>query len=402
MLELQLNDLYWVGKKVGRGGFATVRLARHHSSEKEAVLKIIPKVCAGRSYQEHIVEAGMFETAMSMTREQPQRNIVRYLDLLESPERYYVLMERLEGLQLTDALASKKWGQGSARAATLDILTALRHLHTVVGIYHRDLKLENLQYRSKDGLCAVSDEQDERPFGDLVLFDFGLARFVDQEWDGGYTGTKLYTAPEVSLELSREPSERAATGGYSPAVDLWAAGLILYVFVASTFPFDEDDVWETEYEKTTQTAIQHLDDDFSKMGSSIPRTLLDGLLNPDPEHRLDACAALEDPWLTRSWSMPPAVLLEPAEGTRTTRAGSEAGEEEAAGEEDCTPKATGTKPKAFDSKLFLAVEGGRRTRPLVANGAPEDLILAPHDDETPTFVYAQANDASNKKASVAF
>ena len=27
---------------------------------------------------------------------------------------------------------------------------------------------------------------------------------------------------------------------------------------------------------------------------------------------------------------------------------------------------------------------------------------APHDDETPTFVYAQANDASNKKASVAF
>ena len=30
-----------------------------------------------------------------------------------------------------------------------------------------------------------------------MLFDFGLARFIDQEWDGLFAGTALYTSPEV-------------------------------------------------------------------------------------------------------------------------------------------------------------------------------------------------------------
>ena len=179
-----------------------------------------------------------------------------------------------------------------------DLLKALRHIHIVVGFYHRDVKIENLQYRCKT--TAVNEYM--QCFGDLVLFDLGLARFVEQEWDGGYAGTALYTAPEVLRELNTEDSCKGNTGGYSAAVDLWAAGLLLFAFLAGDFPYTEDDLWggtaSVDVSGLTKKAIQELDDRLTEERISVPRALLDGLLDADPAGRLDASAALQDPWLT--------------------------------------------------------------------------------------------------------
>jgi serine/threonine protein kinase len=301
-LELTLRDFYEVGEKLGSGSFATVHVVRHKCHDQQAIMKAITKVYAPSTYQQHLVDGGLFETFLSMSREQPHDNVVRYFDFLESPERYYAVVELLEGLPLKEVLTRKDlvWTQRQSAGAMHDILRALQHLHTVVGIYHRDLKLEHLRYRCKSVTPTVSDTQEWKPFGDLVLFDFGLARFVDQEWDGAFTGTKMYLAPEVSKELVSASSFRSSTGGYSPAVDLWAAGVVLYALLAGDFPFDEDDVEEEDCSAIAEKSIQDLDDRAARKGYSIPRKLLEGLLNPDPAHRLDASSALEDSWIVRS------------------------------------------------------------------------------------------------------
>lgn len=122
-----------------------------------------------------------------------------------------------------------------------------------------------------------------------------LARFVDQDWDGGFGGTAIYSAPEVVNEIKLEPASRSISGGYSPAVDLWGAGVLLFVFLAGDFPMSEDDVWEADVCEITKKAIRDLE---AREGSSIPRRLLDGLLAADPAARFDASTALQDPWLT--------------------------------------------------------------------------------------------------------
>jgi calcium/calmodulin-dependent protein kinase I len=310
LLDLRLEEFYWVGETIGRGGFARVRLAQHLKSGQATVVKVIQKKNAGHSYKEFVVDAGIYEMFL---RKKDHTNVVRYFDLLESPDHYLVVMERLEGLPLESALtvSGGKWSQRCCAAAMTDLLSALCHMHTVIGFYHRDVKIENLQYRSKTTLI---DEHMEC-FGDLVIFDFGLARFVHQEWDRGYAGTALYVAPEVLTEFNTKDSRKSKTGGYSPAVDLWAAGLLLFAFLAGDFPYDEDDIWGCGDESGdvfsgfVKQAIQELGDRLTKEGSPVPRELLDGLLQADPTRRLDASAALQDPWLTRA--KPPTVILHP-------------------------------------------------------------------------------------------
>jgi serine/threonine protein kinase len=86
-------------------------------------------------------------------------------------------------------------------------------------------------------------------------------------------------------------------------VDLWAAGLLLFAFLAGDFPYAEDDLWgdpeSVDVSGLTKKAILELDGRLTTEGSSVPRALLDGLLDADPAGRLEVSAALQDPWLTR-------------------------------------------------------------------------------------------------------
>merc|ERR1719482_14358 len=138
----------------------------------------------------------MFEALLRMSNGHFQHhNIVRYWDFFESPTKYYVVMEKLKGCELSVALTENgaKWSERQCAGVMRDLLSALQFLHEVAGIYHRDVKLENLMFRGRTSGPMAGRKVD----GDLVLLDFGLARFVGQKWDGMYVGTERYAAPEV-------------------------------------------------------------------------------------------------------------------------------------------------------------------------------------------------------------
>uniref|UniRef100_A0A672SYR0 protein kinase C n=1 Tax=Sinocyclocheilus grahami TaxID=75366 RepID=A0A672SYR0_SINGR len=113
---------------------------------------------------------------------------------------------------------TKQESQLRNEVAILQILAALRHLH-FKNIVHCDLKPENVLLASAD------------PFPQVKLCDFGFARIIgEKSFRRSVVGTPAYLAPEVLLNQ-----------GYNRSLDMWSVGVIMYVSLSGTFPFNEDE-----------------------------------------------------------------------------------------------------------------------------------------------------------------
>jgi serine/threonine protein kinase len=115
-----------------------------------------------------------------------------------------------------------------------------------------------------------------------------------------YVGTKRYAAPEVVAKTDPE------SGGFSPPVDLWAAGVILCVLLTGAFPFQKQDVESLEAALRALEAIGCFAEKRAQEGRSVPRNLLEGLLHEDPAERLTASRALDDEWFELAPELPAA------------------------------------------------------------------------------------------------
>ena len=94
-------------------------------------------------------------------------------------------------------------------------------VHLLAGIVHRDLKLENM---------IMMNERDDSP---VKIADFGLSKFFSPETVlSTMCGSPQYVAPEV-LGVGDGLKE------YSPAVDMWSVGVILFILLSGYSPFGE-------------------------------------------------------------------------------------------------------------------------------------------------------------------
>ena len=126
----------------------------------------------------------------------------------------WLAMELLEGRDLEAAIEERgglPWKETAQIALQLGHALAAAH---AVGVVHRDLKPENV-------FLARSRRSGGAPFGVKVL-DFGLAKLVEgalaTSAQSALIGTPLFMAPEQT-ELSSPAT---------PAIDVWALGLIVY------------------------------------------------------------------------------------------------------------------------------------------------------------------------------
>ena len=95
----------------------------------------------------------------------------------------------------------------------LNLLSALAYLHSK-SIVHRDIKLENI--------LMVDEESD----GEILLIDFGLCCEVDGAMLTQQSGSPGYMAPEIIAGLH-----------YGVKVDIFGAGIILYILLTGTPPY---------------------------------------------------------------------------------------------------------------------------------------------------------------------
>lgn len=121
---------------------------------------------------------------------------------------------------------------------------ALRHLH-FKNIVHCDLKPENVLLASAEPFPQVTVKPHACVHAHLCvpkvtiwslpvqvkLCDFGFARIIgEKSFRRSVVGTPAYLAPEV-----------LRSKGYNRSLDMWSVGVIVYVSLSGTFPFNEDE-----------------------------------------------------------------------------------------------------------------------------------------------------------------
>ena len=196
-------------------------------------------------------------------------NVVSMVDYWREPEKEksvlaldYLACGSLE--RLLDRAAPRALPLPQARLLFRGLMAGLAHMHRC-GVYHRDIKPDNLLLASATA---------------LAISDFG-------------TATRARSTPGVGAPAF-QPPEVAATGTapFSDKLDVWAAGLTLFMMVTGRYPFRTDG---TAYQKYAQIAREPV-----AIPPALPaplRALLAGMLEPDPARRLAVRDVRRHPWL---------------------------------------------------------------------------------------------------------
>ncbi|XP_033898936.1 serine/threonine-protein kinase H1-like [Acipenser ruthenus] len=265
--DSRVTAKYDIKALIGRGSFSRVVRVEHKSTKQPYAIKMIEtRYREGRE---------VCESELNVLRRVRHTNIIQLIEVFETQERVYMVMELATGGELFDRIIAK--GSFTERDATRVlqmVLDGVKYLHTL-GITHRDLKPENLLYYHPG-----SDSK-------IMITDFGLAstrKKGDECLMKTTCGTPEYIAPEI---LVRKP--------YTNAVDMWALGVISYILLSGTMPFEDDN--------RTRLYRQILKGKYSYSGepwpsvSNLAKDFVDRVVTVDPNERMTASQALKHPWI---------------------------------------------------------------------------------------------------------
>jgi len=97
-------------------------------------------------------------------------------------------------------------------------------------------------------------------------------------------GTPFYVAPEVLLGT-----------GYGPEVDMWSAGVMLYILLSGRLPFHAKEDHEL-FSKILSGSFQFKSPQFDSI-SEIAKSLISSLIVLAPKKRLNAQQCLAHPFI---------------------------------------------------------------------------------------------------------
>ncbi|HEU4613381.1 MAG TPA: serine/threonine-protein kinase, partial [Kofleriaceae bacterium] len=201
----------------GEGGMGHVYRARHIQLGKAFALKIISPAFAADN-----AARVRFNQEAKLASEISHPNIVSVVDFGEDSQfGAYMVMELVEGEPL---LAPGTLPMTVKRAIDVlgQVADALDHIHKR-GIIHGDVKAENILLTAEQ----LSQAGGSRRRRIVRLLDFGLARRPDHaEEEGAVSGSPHYLAPE-----------RAAGSPASVSSDVYALGVLGYLLLTGTLPY---------------------------------------------------------------------------------------------------------------------------------------------------------------------
>ncbi|KAK1667453.1 hypothetical protein QYE76_055612 [Lolium multiflorum] len=265
--------------ELGRGEFGVTYLCIDRATKEQLACKSISK----RKLRTPVDVEDVRREVAIMRHLPRSHSIVALREACEDDAAVHLVMELCEGGELFDRIVAR--GHYTERAAagvtrTIVEVVQLCHRH---GVIHRDLKPENFLFANK---------KENSP---LKAIDFGLSIFFKPgEKFSEIVGSPYYMAPEV---LKRN---------YGPEIDIWSAGVILYILLCGVPPF-----W-AETEQGVAQAILRGNIDFKREPwpnvSENAKDLVRRMLEPDPKLRLTAKQVLEHHWLQNAKKAPNVPL----------------------------------------------------------------------------------------------
>ncbi|CAN6450214.1 unnamed protein product [Victoria cruziana] len=252
---------YQLGKTIGEGTFAKVKIAVNVQTGQQVAMKIIDKQMIMESKLMHQV---MREIKTMKLLHHP--NIVRIYEVLATKTKIYLIMEYVAGGRLSDKIAyMKRLTEGEARKYFQQLIDAVDYCH-LRGVCHRDLKPENLLLDWK---------------GDLKVSDFGLSVLKKPNTLLSTScGSPGYIAPEVIAGKSYDGT----------AADVWSCGVVLYELLAGYLPFDDPNMLNV-YRKISRAEYV-----CPRWFTAGPRRLVFKILDPNASRRMTVAEIMQDEW----------------------------------------------------------------------------------------------------------
>ncbi|KFY64661.1 hypothetical protein V496_03116 [Pseudogymnoascus sp. VKM F-4515 (FW-2607)] len=263
-----------LGKTLGKGATARVRMAKHSVTGQPAAVKIVQKKSAQLSQagslaslnkkDAKVKDAGENrrmpygierEVAIMKLIEHP--HIMKLYDIWENRTEIYLVLEYCDDGELFDHIS--RCGllpEDEAMRYFRQLMSAVSYCHQF-NICHRDLKPENILL-TKDGKIKIAD------FGMAALQQTPEHRLVTS------CGSPHYAAPEVIKAIPYKGDK----------VDVWSMGIILYATLSGCLPFDHPSV---------PRLLQAIQKGVYRMPSVISpeaADLIKRMLQVDPRERL--------------------------------------------------------------------------------------------------------------------
>ncbi|CAD5121174.1 DgyrCDS9709 [Dimorphilus gyrociliatus] len=197
-----------IQKTIGKGNFAVVKLARHRITKSEVAIKIVDKTQLDETNLKKVYR----EVEILKMLDHP--NIVKLYQVMETKNMLYLVSEYAPNGEIFEYIAKRgRMRESDARRTFIQILAAVQYCHDK-NIVHRDLKAENLLLDSDNN---------------VKLVDFGFGNFYTKDAHlKTWCGSPPYASPEVFRGQQY----------YGPHADIWSLGVVLYVLVCGSLPFD--------------------------------------------------------------------------------------------------------------------------------------------------------------------
>ncbi|ESW10563.1 hypothetical protein PHAVU_009G220200 [Phaseolus vulgaris] len=261
---------YELGKTLGEGNFGKVKLARDTDSGKLFAVKILEK-----SRIIDLNNTDQIKREISTLKLLKHPNVVRLYEVLASKAKIYMVLEYVNGGELFDKIASKgKLGEAEGRKIFQQLTDGVSFCHSK-GVFHRDLKLENVLLDAK---------------GNIKITDFNLSALPQHFREDGLLhttcGSPNYVAPEIL-------ANKGYDGGTS---DIWSCGVILYVILTGYLPFDDRNL-AVLYQKIFKGDVQ-----IPRWLSPGAQNIIKRMLDPNPKSRITMAMIKEDEWFKEGYT----------------------------------------------------------------------------------------------------
>ncbi|KAL9253878.1 CBL-interacting serine/threonine-protein kinase 1-like protein [Drosera capensis] len=260
---------YELGRTLGEGNFGKVKYAKNIHTGFPFAVKILEK-----KKIIHLKVSDQIKREIATLKLLKHPNIVRLHEVLASKTKIYMVLEYANGGELFNRIASKgKLSEERGRKLFQQLIDGVSYCHDK-GVFHRDLKLENILIDAK---------------GNIKVSDFGLSALPQHFRNDGLLhttcGSPNYVAPEI-----------LANRGYDGAAsDIWSCGVILYVILTGYLPFDDRNL-AVLYQKIVKGDTQ-----IPKWLSPGAQNMIKRILDPNPAKRITMAEIKEDEWFRQGY-----------------------------------------------------------------------------------------------------
>jgi serine/threonine protein kinase len=263
MIGKTLRSLRIVSE-IGQGGMGVVYLAEHVALPKRFAIKSLSKAF---SRDPNFHERFYREAQKQALLDSPY--IVQVTDFFEDDGQYFLVMEFVDGQDLSQLIKSRgKLSPSEAITIFRDVLTGLKFAHDK-GIVHRDMKPSNVLI-DKSGRARIMD------FGIAIMAGAVEKRLTAA---GATIGSPWYMSPEQITRRGDDTIDKRT--------DIYALGIVLFEMLTGDIPFDGDTAFSIQ-EQQVKSPAPDPRQKSPEISEALARIVLKAMAK-NPDERFQSC-----------------------------------------------------------------------------------------------------------------